>query len=363
MVAEGPEPFFASDPVELGVAFGSPEPQSRVTVAFRGLLVLPHAVALVVLGLVAIPLVILGWFAALILGRLPRWIAAYAMSLIAYSIQVNAYGFMVAGKFPPFTLSRGDHPLRVEIRASRLSRLKVLFRWLLAIPAAIASVVASNGLLIFSPILWIVTLVLGRMPRPFFGAAAAVIRYQARYSAYAFLVTDYYPRRLFGDWESERSEDDLRLRLSDGSKRLLVLIVILGVAGTIANNIWQAQRLTRTSPVDAAIVRLQYASEGFQQGIFSCGHGPKRFRCLEDREHKWSKAWDRFGSDISRISFPGSQQAEAAAVVRDAHAIAQALDTASRAKTSSAHAAAYEKVLQQLPRLESDAKQLFGRQL
>src|SRR5207237_27151 len=113
-----------------------PQQQSRVTVAFRWLLVLPHFVVLWFLTLVAIPLVIVGWFAALILGRLPLWIARYQMSLIAYSTRVNAYLFFLAREFPAFSLARdADYSVRVELGASRLSRATVLFRWLLFIPA------------------------------------------------------------------------------------------------------------------------------------------------------------------------------------------------------------------------------------
>src|SRR5580765_5389869 len=105
MESETPQPFFALDPVELDIAFGAPRRQDRVTVAFRPLLILPHVVVVAVLTLVAVPLVVVGWFAALILGRLPRWIAVFEMSLIAYSTRLNAYAFWLAGKFPPFAFS------------------------------------------------------------------------------------------------------------------------------------------------------------------------------------------------------------------------------------------------------------------
>jgi hypothetical protein len=202
------EPFFARDPVELDISFGSPPRQSRVTVAFRILLALPHLVLLWVLGLVAGPLAIVGWFAALVLGRLPRWIARYEMGVIAYSTRVHAYAYLLADKFPPFGFSADDYSIEVKIGASRLSRLKVLFRWLLIIPAAVVGGIAGMGLLVLSPVIWLITLLFGRMPQPFFSAVAAVVRYQARYSAYMSFVTDVYPRRLFGDdavWAPEGS--------------------------------------------------------------------------------------------------------------------------------------------------------------
>ena len=73
-----PEPFFAPEPVEVLIDFGEPMRQSRVTVAFRALLTVPHLVVLIVLGLISVLLAIIGWFAALALGRLPRWIASHS---------------------------------------------------------------------------------------------------------------------------------------------------------------------------------------------------------------------------------------------------------------------------------------------
>lgn len=70
------------------------------------------------------------------------------------------------------------------------------------------------------------------------------------------------------------------------------------------------------------------------------GHGPWRFLCLEPAERALGAAWDQFGSAYSKMSFPASKQAEAAALVRQAHVIAHALIVTSMAKTYPAHHAA-----------------------
>jgi len=90
MVMGTEEPFFAPGPVELDIRFEGPERQSRGTVAFRLLLAVPQFVVLFFLGIVATVLAIIGWFAALVLGRLPRWIATFELNVIAYSVRVNA---------------------------------------------------------------------------------------------------------------------------------------------------------------------------------------------------------------------------------------------------------------------------------
>lgn len=329
MVAAEAQPFFLSDSEELDIGFGSPRRQSRVTVAFRALLVIPHVVVLGVLGLVSIPLVIVGWVAALIVGRLPRWIAAYQLSLISYSIRVNAYGFMLAGEFPAFWPSHADYPVRVSIGASRLSRLRVFFRWLLAIPPAIVSWVAWNGLLVFSPIAWIATLALGRTPRPLFSVVAAVVRYQARYQAYGVLVTDVYPRRLFGDPDSDWADEGFRLSFSEAARWLMGLIVVLGVAVFIGNLVLRYE-LTRPPAPNPAVVlaELRLSNAGANAvAVVGCGLG-----CERGHERALGNAYERFASRISRIPFPASKLGQVAVVVRGARQAGHLLLAASQSK-------------------------------
>jgi len=329
MVADTAEPFFAPDPVELDISFGSPELQSRVTVAFRILLVLPHLVVLFVLGFIAVLLAIVGWFAALVLGRLPRWIAVFEMRVIAYSVRVNAYMFLLAGKFPAFPFEPADYPVSVKIDASRLSRVRVLFRLLLAIPVGIVAAIAGNGLLLFSPIIWLFTLVLGRTPQPLFSAAAGVIRYQARYYAYLGLVTDVYPRRLFGDADSEWATEGFRVSRSGATEWITGMIVVLGLAGVIANGVLRYE-LTRPPPENQAVVVAELRLENAvvnAVAVVGCN-----LRCEKAHERAAGEAYDRFASRISRIPFPVSKLGGVAAVVRDARQAGRLLLAASKSK-------------------------------
>jgi len=366
MVDETPElPFFAPYADEIDVDFGEPLRQSRVTVAFRGLLVLPHLVVVAVLGIVAVPLVVLGWFAALALGRLPRWIASYLMAVIAYATRVSAYLYMLAGQFPAFAISRdADYTVRVEIGASRLSRLKVFFRWLLLIPAWFVVNFAVGGAgLPFIAIVWLITLVRGRMPRVLFSALTAVFRYQARYFGYVTLVTDAYPGGLFDpQWVTAPDGLGRELqRLSSGARRVLWLIVILGIAVFIAGLVVPRQLGGGMSPAERAAQRLELASAAFRDNALACGQA---YRCLEPKERKWAAAFDRFGSDLSGISFSASQQAAAAALMQDSYAVSRALLAASSATTLTVHSRAFLKADEELVgRFERDAKRLFGHGL
>jgi hypothetical protein len=222
----------------------------------------------------------------------------------------------------------------------------VFFRLVLLIPVFFISVVSITGLLLFSPIIWVMTLFARRMPSQFFAATAAVIRYETRAAAYAVMVTDEYPGRLFGD--AENSEPELRLVLSGEAKRLLIVILVVGA---FASSLGAAKLVIVIAgdPGEAALSRLEAASVVFRRSVSRCPDGPERFRCLEQAEGTWSGAWNRYVGDIgngylSRY-FPSPQKWKAMRAIDAASPVVFALLDSSRAKTESAHLVAYGKVL------------------
>jgi len=178
--------------------FGTPEKQNRWSVAFRLILIIPQGLALIVLGIAAVVLVIIGWFCALILGRLPTSFAQYLSSVTVYSTRVASYGWLMHGKYPPFSFS-GDYPVNLDIPVTRVRRVAVLFRIILLIPVGIVSSVVSGGAAVAAIFIWLIVLVNGRMPLSLFASLSAMLRFQARYNAYAVMLTGKYPGELFGD--------------------------------------------------------------------------------------------------------------------------------------------------------------------
>lgn len=186
-------------PVPPALVIDHVERRGRWSVAFRLLLVLPQVVVLAVLWLVGSVAVVVGWFAALVLGRLPEPIARYLCHLTRYTARVYAYGWLLTDRYPPFRFLAEDYPVQVDLAPGRLNRLAVLFRLVLAIPAAILSNLAVAGWEVAGFFIWLLVLVLGRVPGPLFDATTAVLRYWTRYNAYTWLVTVAYPWGLFGD--------------------------------------------------------------------------------------------------------------------------------------------------------------------
>lgn len=241
----------------------APGPQRRLTVLLRWLLLLPQFIVLALLGIAVFFTVIVGWFAALFTGRLPEGIARFLSGFLAYDTRVSAAAMLLVDRYPPFAFYPADpYPTRIELRPGPLNRLAVLFRIFLMIPAAIIRYLLEWGWSVLAVFIWLIVLVLGRMPRPIFEATAAVLRYGLRFEAYTLMVTSAYPKQLFGDPPEELPavaaapgaggpEDTARpggqgwpfpmsatrpLVMSGAAQALVAVFLVLGLAASIVSD-------------------------------------------------------------------------------------------------------------------------------
>ena len=168
--------------------------RSRLTVLFRLLLFLPHAVWLLLWGIVAFLAALANWFVAFVRGRpaepLHRFLAAY----MRYSTHVSSFLYLVANPFPGFTGRPGSYPVELEIDApGRQSRWVTGFRLLLAVPALFLVSALGAALAVAAFLGWFYSLVLGRMSPGLRNLGAYVLRYSAQVYGYLFLLTSRYP--------------------------------------------------------------------------------------------------------------------------------------------------------------------------
>jgi len=178
--------------------FGSPQRQNRWKIAFRLILVVPIALWLILYGVGAVVVVVLGWFAALVTGRLPKGFATFLTGYIVLSTRVASYLWLMHDAYPPFAVD-ANYVVNLDIPLTRVRRLAVLFRLILIVPAFIVSALVTTGLSLCEVIIWLIVLIKGSMPLPLFEAIAAVLRFQARVFAYFWMLTAKYPGELFGD--------------------------------------------------------------------------------------------------------------------------------------------------------------------
>jgi hypothetical protein len=81
-----------------------PEQRNRLTVFFRGLLIIPQYIALYVVGIAAAVVMLAAWFAVLFTGRWPEGMRRFAIGYFRWSTRVSAYGSLITDEYPPFSL-------------------------------------------------------------------------------------------------------------------------------------------------------------------------------------------------------------------------------------------------------------------
>jgi hypothetical protein len=78
--------------------------RNRLTVAFRIILVIPHAIVVALLGLAMYIVVLIAFFAVLFTGRWPVGLRDFVLGFARWALRVEAYIFLLTDEYPPFSL-------------------------------------------------------------------------------------------------------------------------------------------------------------------------------------------------------------------------------------------------------------------
>ena len=147
---------------------------------------------------------VLGWFASLARGRMPKGLRDAGAYAIGYSAQTAAYVLLVADRYPnadptEMLLAVIDRPPRHPVRVVgdpydlRRSRLTVFFRILLALPHLIWLVLWSIAVFFAAIAQWFVTLFRGTPAGGLHRFLASFVRYRLHVYAYLMLVGNPFP--------------------------------------------------------------------------------------------------------------------------------------------------------------------------
>ncbi len=167
--------------------------RSRLTVFFRLLLVIPHAIWVGLWGIAACVVVLVAWVVGIVTGRVPDGIHGFLASYTRYATHVHAYLSLAADPFPRFDGGPG-YPIDLEIApAAHQSRLTIFFRLLLVIPALIVLYVLNLVGQVVAFLGWFYALFTGRMNEGMRDLLAYWLRYQAQTYGYVALLTQRYP--------------------------------------------------------------------------------------------------------------------------------------------------------------------------
>lgn len=177
------------------IEFSNHHRQSRLSVFFRLLLVLPALLILKILAFATSLTHVLAGLTILFFGKYPRWLFDFNLSSCRFEFRCFAYLLLLTDEYP--TMST-DAEVIVEIDypddEAELARLLPLLKWLLVIPHSIVLALLFNLLWLITPICWFIMLVSGRYPHGFFDFTKGILQWWLRVHAYAFiLATDQYP--------------------------------------------------------------------------------------------------------------------------------------------------------------------------
>ena len=196
-----------------------PVERNRLTCAFRLILAIPHlilvggpvALALSfvmgpdaegdfrwgggggVLGVAAMASAMIGWFAIVFTGRMPKGLWKLNTFYLRWRVRAAAYVAMLRDEYPPF--GDGSYPVHVELPTytSSRDRLSVAFRIILAIPQLFVVWLLGIAWALTTMVSWFAILFTGRYPRSLYEFAVGVLRWSTSVESYLLLLHDDYP--------------------------------------------------------------------------------------------------------------------------------------------------------------------------
>jgi hypothetical protein len=175
--------------------------RDRWLVAFRFVLTMPHAVWALLWSIVVLPLAVVTWLVALVLGRTPAPLHRFLAAYVRYLSHLYAFANLGGGPFPGFVGAAGSYPVDIRIDPpERQGRWTIAFRGLLALPALllVGAIAGAASVATFGG--WFFALFMGRMPEGLRNVIVFSTRYSAQTYGYLLFVTPRYPYSGPGDF-------------------------------------------------------------------------------------------------------------------------------------------------------------------
>ena len=223
-----PYPGFVGEEGEypIDVRLPAPAPQSRWKTAIRILLVVPALLLSTAFGgggnvryssggasrsstysggggALATAVAVLGWFAILARGRMPKGLRDAGAYSAGYTAQMLAYLLFVTDRYPnadPTAMLAGverppQHPVHLVGDADdlRFSRITVFFRLPLAIPHVVWLALWTVVALLAAIVTWFATLFTGTPPAGLHRFLSRYVRYSLHVTAFLYLAANPFP--------------------------------------------------------------------------------------------------------------------------------------------------------------------------
>lgn len=187
------------EPGAAGLMVAYASRRSRLTL-FAVILALPQSLALIVLGLPAVVLIVLAWFALLISARWPPSAFEFLGGFLRFATRHYAYVSLLTDRYPPWRLADvSEYPIRLLIGSpqQRYSRVKAGLRIFYVLPAYFGAVAGGALVQLVMFATWITILVKGRQPKELFEVQRLGLGWVVQFGLLENLLTENY------DWALE----------------------------------------------------------------------------------------------------------------------------------------------------------------
>jgi hypothetical protein len=221
-----PYPGFVGEEGEypIDIVFPAPSPQTRWKTGFRIFLAIPAILVGTALGgsanaqipggksgtrggigggALGLSVALLGWWASLVRGRMPKGLRDAGAYSIGYSAQVLAYLLLITDRYPnadPTAMLASVerppvHPVHLVGDADdlRFSRVTVFFRLPLAIPHLVWLVLWTVLAILAGIANWFATLLRGAPPAALHHFLSRYVRYSLHVNAFLYLAANPFP--------------------------------------------------------------------------------------------------------------------------------------------------------------------------
>jgi uncharacterized protein DUF4389 len=170
---------------------------NRWTTFFRIILAIPWLIVAYFWVIIFFFTHLIAWIAIIITGRYPQGLYNVNSGVVRYVVRFYAWAYLQTDAWPPFGIADDpSYPIRINIAppAARQSRLKALFRIILALPIAIVLSYGVGLILVAAAVTaWLTIVFRGYLPEGINAVMTFGHSLQARVLGYVALLTDDYP--------------------------------------------------------------------------------------------------------------------------------------------------------------------------
>jgi len=249
----------------------------------------------------------LAWFFIVALGRAPRGLRDLVAFALGYGAQAAGYLFLLTPRYPtsdpavaePYS-QLPQHPVRAVVTDDLARpRLTILFRLFLAIPHFVWILLWSLVVFVIAPFVWILAIILGRLPRALHRFFAAWVRYATHLFAFVYVIGRRFPgftgrEGSYGiDIEIDPPERQHRLtilfRFFLAIPAFVVASALGGVVFVIAFLGWWYALVKARMPEgmrNLGVTCLRYSAQTYAYALFVTGRYPYAAPVLREKEPK-----------------------------------------------------------------------------